>query len=280
MKRPMHKTLVAASLAALLSATAHGALAAPAKPAATKPAGDAADNKPVAIVNGKAIPQARMDALLAAQLAQGQQDTPQLRLAVREELVRREILAQESEKQGFANKLPVQAQMMMARQSVLIGAYLQDLLKSKPITDEMVKKEYENIRKSLGEKEYKARHVLVENEDEAKAIIDKLKKGEKFEELAKQSKDPGSKDQGGDLGWSNPAAYVPQFSAAMVKLEKGKFTETPVKSDFGWHVIQLDDTREMTPPSFDEIKPQLQQRMQQQMVEKQILDLRAKAKVE
>lgn len=274
MKRPMHKTLVAASLAALLSATAHGAPAA--KPAATKPAGDA----PIAVVNGKAIPQARMDALLAAQLAQGQQDTPQLRLAVREELVRREILAQESEKQGFANKLPVQAQMMMARQSVLIGAYLQDLLKSKPITDDMVKKEYENIRKSLGEKEYKARHVLVESEDEAKAIIDKLKKGEKFEELAKQSKDPGSKDQGGDLGWSNPAAYVPQFSAAMVKLEKGKFTEAPVKSDFGWHVIQLDDTREMTPPSFDEIKPQLQQRMQQQMVEKHILDLRAKAKVE
>lgn len=283
MKRPMHKTLVAASLAALLSATAHGALAAPAKPAAkgtATPAGDATENKPVAIVNGKAIPQARMDALLAAQLAQGQQDTPQLRLAVREELVRREILAQEADKQGFANKLPVQAQMMMARQSVLIGAYLQDLLKSKPITDEMVKKEYENIRKSLGEKEYKTRHVLVESEDEAKAIIEKLKKGEKFEELAKQSKDPGSKEQGGDLGWSSPAAYVPQFSAAMIKLEKGKFTEAPVKSDFGWHVIQIDDTREMTPPSFEEIKPQLQQRMQQQMVEKQILDLRAKAKVE
>ena len=136
------------------------------------------------------------------------------------------------------------------------------------------------IRKALGEKEYKARHILVDTEDEAKAIIAKLNKGEKFEDLAKQSKDPGSKDKGGDLGWANQAAYVKPFSEAMTKLEKGKFTAAPVKSDFGWHVIQLDDVRDLKAPSLDEIKPQLTQRLQQQMVEKHILELRTKAKVE
>jgi peptidyl-prolyl cis-trans isomerase C len=243
-------------------------------------AGAAEPAKAVATVNGKVIPQARVDALLSAQLAQGRPDSPELRGAVREELVRREILVQAAEKKGLDKNMDVQAQMMMARQSVLIGAYLGDYVKGHPITDDMLQKEYEAIRKVLGEKEYKARHVLVAGEDEAKAIIDKLKKGEKFDDLAKQSQDPGSKDRGGDLGWANQAAYVKPFADAMVKLEKGKFTEAPVRSDFGWHVIQLDDVREMKAPSLDEVKPQLVQRMQQQMVEKHVLDLRAKAKID
>lgn len=268
MNRKMHRQLLAATLIALLSTLA----------SAAGPAKDAA--KPAATVNGKAIPQARVDSLLAAQMAQGQPDSPKLREAVREELVRREILVQEAEKKAFDKKPEVQAQMMMARQSVLIGAYLGDYVRSHPITDEMLKKEYDGIRKTLGEKEYKARHVLVESEDEAKTIIDKLKKGDKFDDLAKQSKDPGSKERGGDLGWANQAAYVKPFSDAMVKLEMGKFTETPVKSDFGWHVIQLDDTRDMKAPSLEELKPQLTQRMQQQLVEKHVLELRGKAKVE
>jgi peptidyl-prolyl cis-trans isomerase C len=260
------KQLLAATL---FAASSSFALAAPPAPL-----------KPVATVNGKSIPQARLDALIAAQLAQGQPSGPRLNDAAREELVRREILVQESEKKGLDKKTDIQAQMTLARQGVLIGAYLGEYVKTHPITDDMLKAEYEGIRKALGDKEYKARHILVDGEDEAKAIIEKLKKGERFEDLAKQSKDPGSQDKGGDLGWSNPASYVKPFADAMTRLEKGKFTQTPVKSDFGWHVIQMDDTRDMQAPSMEEVKPQLTQRLQQQMIQKHVMELRGKAKVE
>lgn len=268
MTHPSFKTLLAMAVAAALSPVV---LAAP-------PAKDSA--RPIATVNGKTIPQARMDALMAIQLQQGMQPGPQLQGNVREELIRRELLVQEAEKKGVDKKTEVQAQVALARQAVVIGAYLGEYVRAHPVTDEMLKAEYDGIRKALGEKEYKARHILVDTEDEAKAIIAKLKKGEKFDDLAKQSKDPGSKDKGGDLGWANPANFVKPFSDAMVKLEKGKFTETPVKSDFGWHVIQLDDTKATEPPSLDEVKPQLTQRLQQQLIQQHVLDLRAKAKVE
>lgn len=239
-----------------------------------------ADAAAFATVNGKAIPKARADALIAGQAAQGQPDSPELRKAVLEELVRREILTQEALKKGFDKKAEVQGQMDLARQGVLIGAYLNDYVKTHPVTDEQIKKEYDEIKGKLGNKEYKARHVLLETEAAAKAVIEKLKKGEKFDDLAKESKDPGSKDRGGDLGWANPASFVPPFSAAMTKLEKGKFTEAPVKTDFGWHVIQLEDTRELKLPGVDEAKGQIGQQLTQRMVQKHIDELRAKAKVE
>lgn len=262
MIRPTKATLIAAALLSIASAQA-------AEPA-----------KQVATVNGKPIPQGRFDTILNSQLAQGQPDTPALREAIKERLVRIEVLAQEAEKKGLAKKPEVAAQIAMTRQDVIIGAYLQDYVKTHPVTDDMLKAEYDKLRSALGEKEYKARHILVDNEDEAKAIITKLKGGAKFEDLAKDSKDPGSKERGGDLGWSNKASYVKPFSDAMVALEKGKFTETPVKSDFGWHVILLEDVREMKAPALDEIKPQLTQRLQQQMIEKHIESLLAKAKVQ
>ena len=239
-----------------------------------------AESATFATVNGKAIPKLRADALIAGQAAQGQPDSPELRKAVMEELVRREVLTQESIKKGFDKKPEVQGQIDLARQGVLIGAYLNEYVRTHPVTDDQVKKEYEEIKAKLGSKEYKARHILVEKEDEAKAIIEKLKKGAKIEDLAKDSKDPGSKERGGDLGWANPASFVPPFSAAMTRLEKGKFTETPVKSDFGWHVIQLEDTRELKLPGIDEAKGQIGQQLQQRQVQKHIDDLRAKAKVE
>ncbi len=236
-------------------------------------------SKGIATVNGKSIPKNRADALVAAQAAQGRPDSEELRQAVREELIRREILAQEAQKKGLDKKPEVQGQMDLARQSVLIGAYMQEFVKTHPISEDAIKKEYEAVKAQMGDKEYKARHILVETEGEAKDIIAKLDKGEKFADLAKQSKDPGSKDRGGDLGWAAPSSYVKPFSEAMIKLEKGKYTETPVKSDFGYHVIMLDDVRELKLPSLEEAKPQLAQRLQQQMVEKHILDLRSKAKV-
>jgi len=233
-----------------------------------------------ATVNGKAIPKSRADALLAGQSRQGIPDSPELRKQVSEELIRREILTQEASKKGFDKKPEIQGQIDLARQGVLIGAYLNDYARTHPVTDEAIKKEYEAVKAKMGDKEYKARHVLVEKEDEAKAIIESLKRGVKFDEVAKQSKDPGSKDKGGDLGWANPASFVKPFSDAMMKLAAGKFTETPVKSDFGWHVIQLDETRDLKLPSFDEAKGQIAQQLQQRVVQQHIDDLRAKAKVD
>ncbi|ANQ84891.1 peptidylprolyl isomerase [Azoarcus olearius] len=234
----------------------------------------------VATVNGTAIPAARSEAMLAEQRAQGAQDNPQLRDAVREELVRREVLSQEAGKKGIDKKADIQAQMDMAKQAVLIRAYLQDYVKNNPVTDAELKKEYDSIKSRMGDKEYKPRHVLVESEEHAKEIIGKLNGGAKFDDLAKESRDPGSKDKGGDLGWTTPDRFVKPFSDAMVKLEKGKYTAAPVKSDYGFHVIMLDDVRELKAPPFEEVKPQLQQRLQQQKVEKHILDLRTKAKVQ
>lgn len=240
----------------------------------------AASGSNVATVNGKTIPKNRADALVASQTSQGQPDSPELRKAVREELIRREIIVQEAQRKGLEKKAEIQGQMELARQSVLISVYLGEYVRTHPVGDEVVKKEYDAIKLKLGDKEYKVRHILVEKEDAAKDIIAKLKKGERFEELAKQSNDPGSKERGGDLGWAAPSSYVKPFSDAIVKLEKGKYTEAPVKSDFGYHVIMLDDTRELKLPPMEEAKQQIVQRLQQQMVEKHIQDLRGKAKVD
>ncbi len=269
MNRLMYQSSIIA-LATVLSVAP--VMAAKEKPAAAEAA--------IATVNGKAISKARAEALVAAQVAQGQPDSEELRKMVREELVRREILAQESQKKGFDKKPEVKFQMDMASQNVLINAYMGDFVRSHPISEEILKKEYDTIKLQLGDKEYKARHILVEKEADATEIIAKLKKGEKFEDLAKQSKDPGSRERGGDLGWAAPSNYVKPFSDAMSKLEKGKYTEKPVKSDFGYHVILLDDTRDLKLPALEEAKPQLTQRLQQQLVEKHIGELRAKAKVD
>ena len=234
---------------------------------------------PAVTVNGQPIAQTVFDSFLAEQRAQGVPDSPVLKNMVKEELVRREILVQEAKKKGFDKQVDVQSQIELARQAVLIRAYLSDYVRANPITDERLKAEYDVIKANLGGSEYRSRHILVDSEDVAKDIIAKLKKGEKFADLAKQSKDPGSKDKGGELGWSTPNAYVKPFAEALTKLKKGELTETPVKSDFGYHVIQLDETRPLTPPPFDQIKPQLQQRASQQLVEQLVKDLRAKAKV-
>ena len=218
--------------------------------------------------------------MVTGQLAQGRNDSPELRNNIQEELLRRAVLRQEAIRLGLDKTQEVQAQMDLARQGVLIGAYLNDYVRSHPVTDDQIKKEYDDIKAKLGNKEYKARHVLVATEDEAKAIIAKLKNGEKIEGLAKDSKDPGSKDRGGDLGWANSASFVPPFSAAMVKLEKGKFTEAPVKTDFGWHVIQLEDTRELNLPTLEAAKGQITQQLMQRAVQKHIDELRAKAVIQ
>ncbi|HEY5292686.1 MAG TPA: peptidylprolyl isomerase [Burkholderiales bacterium] len=234
----------------------------------------------VATVNGVAIPKSRVDAVVRAQEAQGQKDTPELRAAIRDRLITLEIVAQEAKVKKLDKTADTRSQIELANTNILAQAFRADYIKNHPLSDDALKAEFEKIKSQMGDKEYKASHILVEKEAEAKEIIEKLKKGEKFEELAKASKDPGSKDHGGDLDWNQPGGFVKPFSDAMVKLEKGKYTETPVQSQFGWHVIRLDDVRPAKFPDFNEVKPGLQQRMQEAMFEKLVTELRAKAKVE
>jgi peptidyl-prolyl cis-trans isomerase C len=234
----------------------------------------------IATVNGKSIPKSRADAMVALQMAQGRADSEQLRNGAKDELVNRAILEQEATNQGFANKPEVRDQMELARQGVLINAYMHDYVRAHPISEDRLKQEYETLKSKMGDKEYKARHILLENEDAAKDIIARLKKGEKFEALANQSKDTGSRDRGGDLGWAAPAKFVGPFAEAMVKLAKGKYTEAPVKTSFGYHVIVLDDVRAAAIPAIDTLKPQLLKRLEAQLVAAHVAELRAKAKIQ
>lgn len=285
MKKPGILLICTLGLTALSACNADEANKTPAaaKPAAaatpTATPAAATTSTKVATVNGVVIPQVRADLLIKERLAQGQPDTPELRNAIREDLISRELLAQEAVKKGFDKNPDAVTQIELAKQSVLVRTYLQDVMKSSPVGDDALKAEYEKIKAQMGDKEYKVRHILVEKEAEAKDIIAQLKKGVKFEKLAAKSKDP-SKSNGGDLGWSAPGAYVKPFADAMMALKKGEYTKSPVQSQFGWHVIQLDDMRAMQAPPLDQIKPQLSQRMQQQQIEKTVADLRAKAKVE
>lgn len=273
----MKHTLSVLTLA-VMTAFAAPAMAQKAKEKAAAPAAAPAEGV-LATVNGKAIPQGRADIMIRNQVAQGQQDGDQLRSAVREELIRREVLTQAAAAKGMDKNAALMHQAELAKQAVLIQAYLQDYVRSHPVTEDTIKAEYEKIKTGLGNKEYKARHILVKTEDKAKEIIGKLQAGEKFEDLAKDSEDPGSKDRGGDLGWSAPAQYVKPFSDALVKLEKGKFTPQPVRSDFGYHIIKLEDVRDLKLPSYDEAKPQIAQRLEQQTIAAHVNELRQKAAI-
>jgi len=286
-----------AALAAAACFTASAALAQqpadgdkPAKPAA-KPApkaaakgagkAGAAKGEVIARVNGKPVPKARADAMMQQQVARGTPDNEQTRGLVREELVNREIVSQEAVKAGLDKGTEVRTQLEMSTQDILINAYVRDYLRTHPITDYDIEKEYERVKAQAPDKEYRARHILVDTEDQAKDLIVQLKKGAKFEDLAaKNSKDPGTKDRGGDLDWTTPGNLDRNFSEAMVKLEKGNYSAEPVKTRFGWHVIQLDDVRSVRIPTLAEIKPRIQQQLINVRVEDMMRGLRAKAKVE
>ena len=235
----------------------------------------------IAIVNGKAVPKSRVDALLSQATRQGQQKTPELEQQVRDEVVLREMFMQEAEKRGMAATPDYKTQMEFARQSILIRELFADYQKKNPVTDAEVQAEYDKFKGASGGTEYRARHILVEKEDEAKALIAQIKGGAKFEDLAKKnSKDPGSGENGGDLDFAAAGAYVPEFSQAMAKLKKGEMTQEPVKSQFGYHIIRLDDTREAQFPPIDEVKPQIKQRLEQQKMGAFRDEVRAKAKTD
>lgn len=234
----------------------------------------------LATVNGVPIPKVAAETFVAEQVAQGMKDGPELRTAVRDELVRREVVSQAAKKERIDKQPEIIAQIELSKQAILIRAYVQNHLKKNPTAESEIQAEYDRLKASSTDKEYKSRHILVETEETAKEIITKLTAGEKFETLATQSKDPGSKDKGGDLDWSQTKDFVKPFGDALTTLEKGKYTATPVKSEFGWHVIQLEDVRTAEPPPYEHVKAQLAQHLQQQKIEALINGLQAKAKVE
>jgi len=261
MKKPIFSALVAATLLS--------ALAVPA----------AAQN--VAIVNGKPVPTSRVDALTQQLVRSGRQVTPEMMGQIKDEVIARELFMQEAQKLGLDATEDYKAQLELTRQAILIRELFANFQKNNPVTDAEIKAEYDKFAAANSGKEYRARHILVEKEEQAKAIIASLKKGAKFEDIAKkQSKDPGSGANGGDLDWASAGSYVKEFSEAMVKLAKGKTTETPVKSQFGYHVIRLDDVREAQLPKLEDVKQQIAQQLGQQKLMKYQEDLRAKAKIE
>jgi len=235
----------------------------------------------VAVVNGKAVPKSRVDVLLNQAARGGQPRTPELEQRAREEVVLREIFAQEAEKKGIPQTADYRTQLELVRQTVLIRELFEDFKRKNPVTEAEARAEYEKFKAQSAGTEYRARHILVENEDDAKKLIAQIKGGAKFEELAKKnSKDTGSGENGGDLDFAKPDAYVPEFSKAMTSLKKGEMTEAPVKTQFGYHIIRLDDVREAKFPEFDAVKPQIEQRLAQLKLQKYQEDLRKAAKTD
>jgi peptidyl-prolyl cis-trans isomerase C len=234
----------------------------------------------LAIVNGKAVPTARFEAMKAQMAKSGRPVPKDMEGQLKDEIIMREILAQEATARGFAATASYKDQVELARQTILIRELLADQQKKIAVSDAEIKAEFDKFS-AANAKEFRASHILVDKEDEAKAILESLKKGGNFAEIAKkQSKDSGSGEKGGDLDWATASSYVPEFSNAMAKLTKGQTTETPVKSQFGYHIIRLDDVREAELPKFDEIKPQIKQQLEQQRMAKYTEELRRKAKVQ
>ncbi|MES3024585.1 MAG: peptidylprolyl isomerase [Pseudomonadota bacterium] len=273
--------LLSAASVLALSACKPKDAAAPAAPAADTAAAAATSTAAAATVNGVAIPQSTVDMMVKERTAQGQPDTPELRTAIIENLSMQMLVAGEAVKKGIDKAPETVRQMDMVKQSVLANAFVQDYIKNSPITDAMIAAEYKKMSEKAGGSEFKARHILVKEEADAKSIIAAITKDIKaFEKLAKsKSMDPGSKVNGGDLGWFNPAGMVPEFGAAVAKLEKGKFTTEPVKTQYGYHVILLEDSRPITPPPLEQVKEQLKQQLLREHMTKFFADLKAKAKI-
>ena len=272
------RRFAAAALAAVSLALPAAALAQAAAKAAPK---KAAKSGVIAVVNGVAIPASRASVLLRERAAQGAPDNAAMHEAVREDLINREIIAQEAKRTGYTKDPALRAELDLVRQTVIVQHYISDWLHKHPVTDAEIKQAYDEAKGRSGGKEYKVRHILLPTEAEAKEVIAQLDKGAKFEELAKKSKDEGTRERGGELGWMTPGRNLSQgFTEAMKTLGKGKYTETPVRTRFGYHVIQVEDERPMTFPSLDELKSRIEQQLSQNKLRALVEGLRAKAKIQ
>jgi peptidyl-prolyl cis-trans isomerase C len=234
----------------------------------------------IAVVNGKPVPKSRVDALIKT-ATHGQEAPPEMQVQARDQVVMREIFAQEAEKEGVANSPDYKTSLDLVRQTVLINTLFQNFIKAHPISDADAQAEYAKVKAEQSGQEFHARHILVDNEEDAKKLIAQIKAGGKFEDLAKKnSKDTGSAENGGDLEWAKPASYVPEFSAALQKLKPGEMTDVPVKTQFGYHIIKLEDVRAAQFPSYDEVKDKLKQQMEQVKLQEYQEKLRKAAKTD
>lgn len=231
-------------------------------------------------VNGKPIKQSLVDYVLKDATSRGQKIDDNVRAMVLNQMIASELVIQEAQKQGLDKQPDYAAKEELLRRKLLVDTFIENYIRKNPVSEADTKAAYEEYKKQVGDKEYRARHILVQTEAEAKDIIAQLAKGGDFSKLAKEkSKDPGSKDKGGDLDWFSPAGMVKPFSDAATKLQKGLYTTVPVQTQFGWHVIKLDDVRNAQPPAYDKVKEGLQKQIQQRNLDKYLSDLRAKAKI-
>ena len=276
----MNPLLLGAALAAVAPLAAAQSPARP-QPLPAKEAAKPAASSPIATVNGVPIPRQRAELLIRQQTARGAQDSEQLRNQVRELLINSELLAQEAKKAGIDKRPEVQHQLELVRTEIMANAFVNDFLRTHPVSDADIQKEYDREKQRIGTTEYRARHILVASEEEAKKLLAELRGGAKFEDLAaRHSTDEGTRTRGGDLEWNVPATFDREFALALVKLEKGALTSAPVRTRFGFHIIRLDDVRPVQFPPLAQVRPQIEQRLMQQKVEGLVREMRAKAKVE
>jgi len=236
----------------------------------------------VATVNGKAISQQSLDQFVKLLVSQGATDTPQLREQVKQEMINRQIFVQAAEKDGVAKQADVQTEIELARQGILVRALMADYLAKHPVTDQQIQAEYDKAKQQqAGQMEYKVRHILVEDEKTANDLLAQIKGNKsKFADLAKKnSKDPGSAAKGGDLGWASPTNYVKPFADTVSSLKKGQLADKPVQTQFGWHIIEVEDTRPVEFPPLDQVRPQLEEMLRQQTLTAYQKELREKATI-
>jgi peptidyl-prolyl cis-trans isomerase C len=248
-----------------------------AKTASDKPV----SSKPVAVVNGRKIPAIYADLIKRDLLAQGQPDDERLNAKVKDSLISLELASSAAIKKKLDKGPKLAAVLDIRRKDLLAKAYLEDYVKAHPITDDEIKAEYDKAKASAVGNEYSVKHILVKSEDEAKDILEQLGKGAKFEDLAtEKSIDPGSAKNGGDLGWNAPSSFVKEFADALTGMKKGETSKTPVKSQFGWHIIRVEDVRPEQVPPLDEVKGDIKRQLQQGRVREALQALRKDAKIE
>ncbi len=281
----MKLKLLIATLSACLILPAAANAAEPAaavSPAAAPEAAVAEAPKPLAVVNGVALPQIYGNFVRQSRLNRGGAPDTLSEDSIREAVVTAELMSQEALRKGLDKGPTLLAAMEFQKKEMLSQALIEDFVRNHPIDDDAVKAEYDKAKAKAGDSEYRARHILVNSEKEAKDLIAKLTAGKKakFEDLAKKASKDSSAGNGGDLGWTLPANLVPEFANAMVKLKKGEVSKEPVQTKFGWHVIRLEDTRKLDFPTFDKLKNRIASQMQQHQLRKFVQELRATAKVE
>jgi peptidyl-prolyl cis-trans isomerase C len=239
-------------------------------------------DKPLAMVNGVELPSIYANFVRQGRMNRGGAPETLTDEAIRDAVVVAELLSQEAVRKGLDKGPTLLAAMEFQKKELLSQATIEAFVRSNPISEEILKAEYDKAQAKTGGTEYRASHILVESEAEAKSLISKLTTGKKakFEDLAKKQSKDTTASNGGDLGWMVPANLVPEFANAMTKLKNGEITRTPVKTEFGWHVIRLNETRKLDFPTFDKLKNRIASQMQQHQLRKYIQELRAGAKIE